>query len=121
MIMIIRTKIASQADRSGRTRRTVSLCGWWAGLVAIVLVLLPIPAHTESGPAAPQTLVRGEIVMLTTELVVVKSIEGTSILIPLGKNTKLDPMLKVGDRAEVVVTSDNHVSSVRMLTPEPLP
>ena len=89
--------------------------------MAIVLVLLPIPAPTESGPAAPQTPVRGELVMLTTELVVVKSVEGTSILLPLGKDTKLDPVLKVGDRVEVVVTSDNHVSSVRILTSEPLP
>jgi hypothetical protein len=61
------------------------------------------------------------MVLLTTELVVVKTVEGTSILISLGKDTKLDPVLKVGDRVEVVVTSDNHVSSVRKLTPEPLP
>lgn len=101
-------------------RRPVRLCGWWAGLVAIVLVLLPIPAHTESGPTALQTPVRGEMVMLTTELVVVKSVEGTSILIPLGKDAKFDPTLKVGDRVEVVVTPDNQASSVRKLTPEPL-
>ncbi len=63
---------------------------------------------------------RGEMVMLTTELVVVKSIEGTSILIPLGKDAKIDPTLKVGDRVEVVVTPDNQVSSVKKLTPEPL-
>jgi hypothetical protein len=57
--------------------------------------------------------------MLTGELIVVKSADGTSILIPLGKDTPVDSSLKVADRAEVVVTPDNHVSSVKKLTDEP--
>ncbi len=69
---------------------------------------------------APQAPVRGETVMLTTELIVVKSVEGTNILIPLSNDAKLDSMLKVGDRVEVVVTPDNQVNSVKRLIPEPL-
>ena len=83
--------------------------------------MLPIPVHPESDPAIPQMPVRGELVMLKRELIVVKSDEGTSILIPIGKDTELDPALKVGDQVEVVVIPENYVSSVRKLTPEPLP
>jgi hypothetical protein len=57
--------------------------------------------------------------MLTSELMVVKSAEGTSILIPLGKDTPLDPSLKVGDLVEVVAAG-SHVTSVKRLTFEPL-
>lgn len=117
---MIRVHVASQADRSYRTHQPVSLCGLSTGFIAIVLALLPIPAHSESGPTAPQAPVRGEMVMLTTELVVVKSIEGTSILIPLDKDAKVDLMLKVGDRVEVIVTPDNQASSVKKLSAEPL-
>lgn len=92
----------------------------WLLLATIFVLLLSPPALPQSGPATPSTQVRGEVLMLTSELVVVKSAEGTSILIPLGKDTPLDSSLKVGDRVEVVVTSDNHVSSVKKLTPEPL-
>lgn len=85
-----------------------------------MLVLLPISASSEAVPATPPIQVRGEILMLTGELVVVKSAEGTSILIPLGKDSPLDSSLKVGDRVEVVVTSGNHVASVKKLAPDPL-
>lgn len=85
-----------------------------------MLVLLPISASSEAVPATPPIQVRGEILMLTGELVVVKSAEGTSILIPLGKDSPLDSSLKVGDLVEVVVTSGNHVASVKKLAPDPL-
>jgi hypothetical protein len=52
--------------------------------------------------------------------VVVKSADGTSILIPLGKDTTVDASLKVGDHVEVVATPDRQVTSVKKLTPDPL-
>ena len=93
-------------------------CSWL--VLAAMLVLLPVSALSEAVPSPPPTQVRGEVQMLSSELVVVKSAEGTSILIPLGKDTPLDSSLKVGDRVEVVVTSDNHVASVKKLPPDPL-
>jgi hypothetical protein len=117
--MMSRASITSQADRSWRTSPPVRLCGLWVRVVAVVLFLLPIPAHAESGPATPQAPVRGEMIMLTTELVVVKSVDGTSTLIPLGKDTTLDPMVKVGDRIEVAITPDNQASSVKKLSADP--
>lgn len=86
-------------------------------LAATLLCLAPASVLSESSAAAK---VRGEILMLTSELMVVKSAEGTSVLIPLDKGTPLDPLLKVGDLVEVVAVSGNHVTSVKRLAPEPL-
>jgi hypothetical protein len=58
--------------------------------------------------------------MLTSELVVVKSTDGTSILIPLGKDSIVDASLKVGEQAEVVATPDRRVPSVKKLILDPL-
>ena len=88
-------------------------------LAAVLVCLGPASVLPESGPASPLTQVRGEVLMLTSELVVVKSAEGTSTLIPLSKGTPLDLSLKVGDQVEVVVTSDNHLTSVKKLALEP--
>jgi len=86
-------------------------------LAATLLCLAPASVLSESSAAAKA---RGEILMLTGELMVVKSAEGTSILIPLDKGTPLDPLLKVGDLVEVAAVSGSHVTSVKRLTPEPL-
>lgn len=83
-------------------------------------MLLSTPALSQPDTAIPPTQVHGEVVMLTSELVVVKSTDGTSILIPLGKDAIVDASLKVGEQAEVVATPDRHVTSVKKLTPDPL-
>jgi hypothetical protein len=92
----------------------------WLVCAAIFVLFLSTPARAQSSPSTPPPQVRGEVLMLTGELVVVKSAEGTSILIPLGKDTRLDASLKVGDSVEVVVTSGNHVTSVKKLASDPL-
>ena len=89
-------------------------------LVAMCLLLLSTPALSQPDSAIPPTHVRGEVVTLTNEMVVVKSADGTSILIPLGKDSIVDASLKVGEQAEVVATPDRHVTSVKKLTPDPL-
>lgn len=55
--------------------------------------------------------------MLTSELIVVKSADGTSILIPLDKHTSLDSTVSVGDRVEVSAAPDYRIISVKRLTP----
>jgi hypothetical protein len=57
--------------------------------------------------------------MLTSELIVVKSVGGTSILIPLRKEATVDASLKVGDQAEVVTTQGQQVISVKKVTSDP--
>jgi hypothetical protein len=55
--------------------------------------------------------------MLTSELIVVKSADGTSILIPLDKHTALDSTVTVGDRVEVSAAPDYRIISAKRLTP----
>lgn len=111
----------SAAGRDRQPIKLILLSGCCSGLVlAAMLVLLPIPTLSGAVPAPSPIQVRGEVQMLTSELVVVKSAEGTSILIPLGKDAPLDSSLKVDDRVEVVVTSGKHVVSVKKLAPDPL-
>jgi len=102
-------------ERSPLKRRCL-----WLTLAATLLCLVPASVLSESSTAKPSTQAHGEILMLTSELLVVKSAEGTSILIPLGKDTPLDSPLTVGDLVEVIAISGNHVTSVKRLAPEPL-
>jgi hypothetical protein len=57
--------------------------------------------------------------MLTSELIVLKSADGTSILIPLGKDTTVDASLKVGDQVEVVATPNQQVILIKKVTSDP--
>lgn len=57
--------------------------------------------------------------MLTSELIVVRSADGTSILIPLRKVTTVEASLKVGDQAEVVATQDQQVILIKKVTSDP--
>ena len=89
-------------------------------LAIVVVAVLSLSAPTLVGSSDSQKApVRGEVILLTAELVVVKSADGTSILIPLSKNAKLDPQLKVGDQAEVVVAQDHEASVLLKLSQEP--
>jgi hypothetical protein len=81
------------------------------------VLLAPHLVLPEPGPAKPSPQVRGEVMMLTNELVVVKSPEGTSILIPLEKDTPIDSTLKVGDQVEVSSGPDKRIISIKRLTP----
>lgn len=114
--------IVSDADTVRSLIESRSLRGrsFLLALVAMCFLLLSIPALSQPDSAIPPTQVRGEVVMLTSELVVVKSADGTNILIPLGKDTIVDASLKVGEQAEVVATPDRHVTLVKKLTPDPL-
>ncbi len=55
--------------------------------------------------------------MLTGKLIVVKSADGTSILIPLDKHTTLDSTVKIGDRVVVSTVPNSRIISVKRLTP----
>ena len=89
--------------------------------IALCMLLLSTPALSQSSPSPPLGQVHGEILMFTSELVVVKLADGTSILFRLEKDTSVDSSLKVADRVEVRVTSDDHVISVKKLMPDSEP
>ena len=65
--------------------------------------------------------VRGEVLMLTSELVVMALVDGTHTLLKVGKNTIVDPSVRVGDRIKVRVTPEHHVVSITKVTREVLP
>lgn len=105
----------SQARRRAlASLQTGCLC---LGLAAALALLAPALALPEPGPAKPPAQVRGEVLMLTTELIVVKSSDGMSILIPLEKEAAVDSTLKVGDRVEVSSAPDQRIISIKKLAP----
>jgi hypothetical protein len=87
------------------------------GLAIAILLLIPSAVLPESDPSMPHIQTRGEVLMLTDELIVVKAADGTSILIPLNKHRALDSTVKVGDRVEVSAAPDYRIISVKRLNP----
>jgi hypothetical protein len=83
--------------------------------LALCVLLLSPPALSQSSPPPPVKQVHGEVLMFTSELVVVQLADGTSILFRLEKDASVDSSLKVADRVEVRFTSDDHVISVKKL------
>lgn len=90
-------------------------------LVGTYALLLSNTTLLQSSLPATPTEVRGEVLMLTSELVVVKATDGRSILFHLGKDAILDSSIKVADRVEVRFTTDHHVISVKKLTADAEP
>jgi hypothetical protein len=84
--------------------------------IALYVLLLPPSALSQSSSSPPLQHVHGEVLMLTSELAVVKLTDGTSVLYQLGKDATVDSSLKVADRVEVGFTSDHHVVLVKKLT-----
>jgi hypothetical protein len=85
-------------------------------LVGTHALLLSTPTVLEASSPTLPAEVRGEVLMLTSELVVVKLTDGNSILFHLGKDAILDSSVKVADRVEVRFTTDHHVISVKKQT-----
>jgi hypothetical protein len=81
-----------------------------------VLVLLPPSALSHSSSSQPLSHVHGEVLMLTSKLMVVQLTDGKNVLCQLGKDATVDSSLKVADRVEVQFTSDHHVVSVKTPT-----
>lgn len=89
---------------------------FWLVCIALCVLLLSTPALSQSSPSPPVKEVHGEVLMFTSELVVVKPADGVTILFRLEEDTPVDSSLKVADRIEVRITSDDHVISVKKLT-----
>ena len=53
---------------------------------------------------------RSDVLMLTSDLIAVKSSDGMSTLIPFGKETTVDSGFKVGDRFEIIAASGNQTT-----------
>ncbi len=97
-------------------RRSVSTLAL-TSLLAL-LTFFSIAKAADSPGANPQVL-RGEILMLTMDLVVVKDAQGSTTLVPLGKGAKVDQAIKVGDHAEVRVTGAGEAEAVTKSSAQP--
>ncbi len=90
-------------------------------LIGTYVLLLSNPTLSESSLPATSTPVQGEVLMLTSELVVVALADGTRRLFHVDKDTTVDSSLRVADRVEVRVTSDDHVISIKKQTADAEP
>lgn len=79
-------------------------------------LFLSTPTLLQASLPTPPTEIRGEVLMLTSELVVVRLTDGRSILFHLGKDAMLDSSVKVADHVKVHFTPDHHAISVKKLT-----
>jgi len=107
---------SSAATRCRCSIESIILTRRFSWLVfATMFVLLPVPVPSQSVPASLSEKVSGELIMLTTDLIIVKSSDGISTLISLNKDTARDSTLKVGDQVEVILASGNQAASVKKL------
>jgi ribosomal protein S1 len=80
--------------------------------------MFPLVQATD-GPGTNSQVLKGEVLMLTTDLVVVKGTEGTSTLVPLGKEATVDQTLKVGDHVEVRMRGTGEAETVTKAASQP--
>lgn len=84
--------------------------------VAITTLLVESPAlRSESISSNEVSQVKGQLVMLSREIIVVLSPEGTNIIIPLFRDAHIDHALKEGEQVMVLISSDRAVAVRRML------
>jgi len=63
--------------------------------------------------AVAAQLVKGEVVLLSGEVCVVRDATGRSVLFKVDKGTKIDGSVKEGKKVEVAATSDGVALSIR--------
>ncbi len=114
---MLRTAAVANPVRSFIETRSIRSRRSWLVIAVVYGLLVSTLALSDSGPVVPEPQVRGEVVMLTSELIVVESAGGTNILIPIGKHIPVDASLQVDDQVEIVATPDRQVTSVKKTTP----
>jgi hypothetical protein len=95
---------------TGATSLAVLLFSWGAPLqtsAADSMPATPLPA-----PSSLQT-VKGDILNIEGDQVVVKDISGHEVRLHITKETRMD-RLKVGDKVNAMVTADGHAQSVEI-------
>lgn len=89
--------------------------------IALLTILLAVgPSSAADAPAAPGTqTVQGEIVIITDDFYLVKDSTGKSVQLRLSKvfqgakDTKIEGILKAGDKVEAQVEPDGHALSIK--------
>lgn len=70
-----------------------------------------MPAHSASSPQA----VKGEVIMITDEFLVVEDPTGKGVVVLFDKDTKRKTAIKVGDKIEAQVSPDGYAESIRII------
>jgi hypothetical protein len=78
----------------------------------LTLMLFGTIAHSESVPLKQTSEVRGQVVMLTSEFIVVASQDGTNIHILLSADATMDHTVKTGDRVEIRIGAAGRATAV---------
>jgi hypothetical protein len=73
------------------------------------------PGQSETIPPDQPSQVRGQLVMLSRDVIVVVSPEGTNIIIPLVPDAHIDHALKEGEQVLVLISADRAVAVRRVL------
>jgi hypothetical protein len=88
---------------------------------AALMLMLPLTfAHSESVPLKQTSEVKGQVVMLTSEFIILapqekKNQEGKNIFIPIAAGATIDNTVKTGDQVEVRVNADDRATAVHKL------
>lgn len=69
-------------------------------------------ADSKSATSSPQ-LIKGEVVMLSGEVCVVKDATGKSVLFKVDKETKIDGSVKEGKKVEVSASADGRALVIK--------
>ena len=87
--------------------------------VLVVLIVFPLGsgggragADSKSTPSSPQSM-KGEVVMLSGEVCVVKDEAGKSVLFKVDKETKIDGSVKEGKKVEVSASADGRALAIK--------
>lgn len=92
-----------------------------SGGPAILILFVLGAGGAQDAPAGPDSkaaavaaqLVKGEVVMLSGEVCVVKDAAGKSVLFKVDKGTKIDGLVKEGKKVEVSASADGVALSIK--------
>ena len=93
-----------------------------------VIVVLMIQALVSFGMAqegmtadpsqgGPDQIVKGDVLLKEGEFYVIRDITGHEVRVHVSPETKMDGVIKTGDKIEAKVTSDGHAVSIRLPLP----
>jgi hypothetical protein len=96
---------------------TALACGCLRHLTfAALMLMLPLTfVHSESVPLKQTSEAKGQVVMLTSDLIILAPQDGKNIFIPIAAGATIDNTLKTGDQVEVRVGSDDRATAVHKL------
>ncbi|HEY7532352.1 MAG TPA: hypothetical protein VH681_06150 [Nitrospiraceae bacterium] len=96
--------------------------------IPFLLVVLGLfsPGVTQGQPAdgsqpASGTVVKGDVLLLEGEYVVMKEMSGREVRVHVNSDTKIEGVagkLKVGDKIQAKVNSDGHATSIALDIPD---